>query len=372
MRSSSSIRSVGISALVMQVSPRRRPATGLVAILAIVAMALAPAAGAQSPSPGASLQPGGSIAASSPGPQRFCGLLTDEEVGQALGFAVTAVSGSTFDCTWQGDVSAGDATSLSAGVEPGTIAADIKPINPGGTDLTVGASAAYYLDDTLWVEVGDRVLSLQRILASPGAPDALAMLTALATIAVARFDALGIPEAPSASPSPQPSFAGDVALKDRFPAEMGGKPVQVTTITGAEARARADARTRKILDQLVAALKPQGKSLDDVSVGAAGVRSGRSGAQLVGLRVQGADAAALLPLVTPLLVAEFLPAFGKPRQAPAQVGGKDVTLLTPAKRSPMAGQAYAYVYPHDDVVWMVAGPGDGNDAVVTETFQKLP
>lgn len=351
--------------------PGCRSAVSLLAgVVMTLTLTLGPSAQAQSPAPSPAASP--LVEVPSPAPDLMCGLLTTDEVGQALGFPVTIASGSVFDCTWQGDVNAGNITGLSASVESGTMQYDVKAVFPGGADLTIGDSAAYALVDSLWVEVSGRILLLQVLFASPEAADPLPALTALATIAVARFDSLAIPDEASSSPLPQPSFLGDIELKDRFPTEIAGKPVDVTSITGQEARARANAKTRKILDQLVAALKPQGKTLDDVSVGFAVVISGATGAQVVALRVRGADATALEPLVMPLLVASFLPTFGKPQQSTAQVEGRDVIVLKPAKKSPDAGHAYAYVYAHDEVVWLVAGPGDGTDAVVTEVFQKLP
>ena len=343
----------------------------LAALVLTLTFAFGPMAQAQSPSPGPSAP------AASTAPDLFCGLLTTEEIGEVLGFVVTVGSGTAFDCQW---LSAEVPGSLHASVRSGT-AADIKVSLPGGTDLMVGEGAAYYLPGTLWVEVSGRTLEINDGFES-GVTDQQAALSTLAAIAAARFESLSIPEVTVSSPEPQPSLLADVELKDLFPADLRGpfdEPLDVTMIIGLEALqdfTGDDAATRKTFDQLVAALMAQGKTIDDLSIGYATLSDVFTG--LLAVRVRGADAAALEPQAVRYLVASFLndPAgivkFGKPRQAPAKVGGKAVTMLTPAKKSRDAGQAYAYVYTHDDVVWFVIGAGDGRGAVPKAAIRKLP
>jgi len=347
----------------------------LLAVLGVtLSLAMGSAAQGQSPSPSAT------ATTASPVPQLFCALLTMDEVGAALGSAVTITDGTDVGCAWQDDAADGVVASLYASVEAGTVLSDVRASYPGGTDLMIGNSAAYSLTGSLWVEISGRILNLR--LGSAEIADSRAALSALAAIAVTRFDSLWIPGLTAPSPEPQPSLVAEVPLKDLFPTDLRGpfdEPLDVATTTGADTLEEffgGDPKTRASFEQLVAALVPLGKTLDDVSVGNATLSDVFTG--LLALRVRGADAGTLLPQVTPLIVAKFLSnpgglvQFGKPRQAAARVGGKDVTLLTPARKSPDAGQAYAYIYAHDDVVWVIIGLGSAKGAVPKDAIQKLP
>jgi len=352
-----------------------RGAMRLTAVLGVtLSLAMGSAAQGQSPSPSAT------VTTASPVPQLFCALLTIDEVGAALGSAVTISDGTDVDCAWQDDAADGVVALLYARVEAGTVLSDVRAGYPGGTDLMIGDSAAYSLTGSLWVEISGRIVNLR--LESAEIADPQAALSALAAVAVARFGSLSIPEQTLSSPGPQPSPVAEVPVKDLFPADLRGpfdEPLDVATTIGAEALDAffgGDPETRASLEQLVAALVPLGKTLDDVSVGNATLNDALTG--LLALRVRGADASMLLPQVTPLIVAKFLSnpggfvQFGKPRQAAARVGGKDVTLLTPARKSPSAGQAYAYFYAQDDVVWVIIGLGSAKGAVPKDAIQKLP
>ena len=371
-------RPVGHEAHILEVVPMRSGSQGAVRLLALsgvtLSLAMGSAAQGQSPSPGAT------VTTASPVPQLFCALLTIDEVGTALGSAVTITDGTDVDCAWQDDAADGAVAALYASVEAGTVLSDVRASYPGGTDLVIGDSAAYSLASSLWLEISGRIVNLR--LEPDEIADPQAALSALAAVAVARFDSLSIPVLTAPSPEPQPSLVAEVPVKDLFPADLRGpfdEPLDVATTTGPEALDAffgGDPKTRASFEQLVAALIPMGKTIDDVSVGNATLNDALTG--LLALRVRGADASMLLPQVTPLVVAKFLSnpggfvQFGKPRQAAARVGGKDVTLLTPARKSPDAGQAYAYLYAHDDVVWVIIGLGSAKGAVPKDAIQKLP
>jgi hypothetical protein len=300
-----------------------------------------------------------------PTPGPFCSLYSPDELSSALGVAVTPTSWfGALSCTWQTDSTGGSATSLYIRFDGGTIAETIKGAHPGGKDLSIGGNTAYYALDilTLWMEAGGHLLAFT-LQSDAAGLDAEPVLTGLAEVAAGRLDVIALP-----TPRPQPSLIGDPELVDLFPDELLGQPVQVSSFTGPEMVANSSGGdSQATMNQLIEGLASLGKSIDDLSFGFASVAAPPGGALIAAVRVRGADAAVLEPLVRPLL-SGFLGAFAAPQETATQVAGKDVTMITDGPPSDTG--AKAYIYPKNDVVWLVDILGTG--LAIEDVIATLP
>jgi hypothetical protein len=321
--------------------PGLRPTLRVLAATAMtLALALGPAVRAQDVTP-------------EPALGSFCALLTADEASTALGVAVTPSGGSALDCDWAADESTGDFTTLIVGAGPGTIA-ETKVAYPGGKDLDIGGNTAYSspegVDPNLWMEVGGHFLDFNLTGYHTGEEgiDVQAVLTALATIAAGRIGSMSIPA------------LGDQGLADLFPDEVGGIAVEVTSLSGQQMLANSSGpEGQATVKQITDALTSLGKTIDDVGVGYAMVVDSATGAYavIVALQVRGADATALEPFVKPLFMSEFLDSVADPQETPTQVAGKDVIMVTDGPPSDTGNKAY--IYPKNDVVWLVVAVGTG-------------
>ena len=94
--------------------------------------------------------------------------------------------------------------------------------------------------------------------------DKQAALVALAEIGLPRLAAMPLPtQEPLPSFAPEPSLLGDAALEALFPADIGGIPIDVTSMGGQDLLAQG---TADVPQELTDALAAQGKTLEDVSV----------------------------------------------------------------------------------------------------------
>ncbi len=267
----------------------------------------------------------------------FCALFTPEEIADVLGTAVVAEPGAE-GCTWSPP--AGGLTNATANWYRGTIA-DHQALFPTGTDHTIGGRTAWFspgmfLQEML-VELDTGVLYLM-ITGYDG--DVEAALLELGELAVARADTL-----PPPAPDPtMPAMDADPALEALFPQSVGGEPLQVFSLTGAEAISDAEDQAA-----FAAALQTLGKTLDDLSIAFGILPTGG----ITAIRVAGADATAF---VGPLVEQQYGAAV---EMTPAQVAGKDVTHLPSIP---------AYIYPSGDVVWIV----QAEEPALTEVFTALP
>jgi hypothetical protein len=159
-------------------------------------------------------------------------------------------------------------------------------------------------------------------------------------------------EAPSqAAPTfalPSFSFTADAALEAMFPKEVGGMPLTVQSMAGADfMRLGGGASMGPALQQL-------GKTADDLSVAFGGTADGSL--IVFAFRIKGVNAEA------------FLGAFTASAQGAtitnATLGGKSV------KKVLNTGQT-VYLYLHQDMIWTVGGTAP-TDAVLNEVFSKLP
>jgi hypothetical protein len=314
-------------------SQRRRAIWAIVATLAMsMALVAAPAARAQEETSDA-----------------FCALLTVDEVSEALGDQVVAES-SFESCNWYSDDAEGSFVFLSAYWDSLPFAE--RTADDDGVALTVGGRAAWYVDElqVLYIQFDQGVLALQ-LSASAEGSDLRSTLVSLGEIAVSRAGSLP----PPATPEPPPSFASDPDLEALFPDAVGGQSLSIQSMTGADIIGSGDPDdpSRQRLEQ---ALALQGKTLADVSVAYAFSADGA--ASILAFRIRGGDAAALAPILVPIIAQdqEF-------QQAASEVAGKAVIVFTSED-----GSDTAYVYTSGEVVWIVTA----TEPALTEIFTALP
>jgi hypothetical protein len=275
----------------------------------------------------------------------FCALLTEAEVGEALGDAVIAQP-SDGGCDWMSTDAEGSFVFAGAAWDSLDMAARMA-VTPDGRTLTVGGRSALYdeASATLYIELDQGVLAISGQ-AEQG--DHLVPLQRLGEIAIGRAAALPAP----ATPEPMPSFESDQQLAALFPQAIGGQPLQVQTATGESVFLQSD--DTEALAQMEALLVEHGLSPSDLSVGI-GYPEDMS-ASVTALRFPGADASAFVDGVI-----SSLGGGEAAQRSEAQVAGKTVILLT-------TGELVQYLYPKDDVLWAVSA----QEPALTEIFEALP
>jgi hypothetical protein len=301
------------------------------------------------------------VQAQSAPPGAFCAVLTPEEIQTALG-APEPVPPSEFggdtSCDWFLLLDSGESWLLSARHDPQQIA-ELTGI-AGSTEIQVAGQRALWWEslNSMYVDRPEGgMLQLSLISGEPASGGAQAALTSLAELALPRMATMALPT--PIPPEPAPSFFGDAELQAIFPTEIGGKPVTVQTLSGADLVAQSDPNDpedQAQRQQLEALLAAQGRTIDDVSVGF-GFSFEPPPYGISAVRVKGGDIAPFVPQLLPLLTTGM----DNPQQTEGQVAGKTVTVLT-------SGATTAYAYPRNDVLWVVTA----EEPVLTEIFQKLP
>ena len=162
-------------------------------------------------------------------------------------------------------------------------------------------------------------------------------------------------EAPGSSGLPGfsfalPSFTADTELEAMFPKDLGGKTLQVLSMSGSDFLGSNPAG-----NELAPILSGLGKSPSDLSV----AFGGTADIAVIAFRIKGVPAD------------QFLNAYTQhaPQGAAitdASFGGKSVKkVVTPDSESA------TYLYLKNDVIWTVSGNGV-TDALLNEAFSKLP
>jgi hypothetical protein len=162
-------------------------------------------------------------------------------------------------------------------------------------------------------------------------------------------------EAPGASGLPGfsfalPSFTADTELESLFPDEIGGKSLQVLSMSGSDFMGSNPAG-----NAIAPVLAGLGKQASDLSVAFGGTED----IAVIAFRIKGVPAE------------QFLNAYTQAAPAGAAItdaslGGKSVKkVVTPD--SPEA----TYLYLKNDVIWTVSG-NNLTDALLNEAFSKLP
>ena len=167
-------------------------------------------------------------------------------------------------------------------------------------------------------------------------------------------------EAPSTDAAPSlglpgfsfalPSFTAVADLEALFPDSIGGQPLAVASMTGADflgmGTSSKDVQT---------ALQQLGKSPSDLSVG----YGTNSAVTIFAFRIKGVPADQFL--------GKYLASTAQGAVVTdASYGGKSV------KKVVNGGQVGAYIYLSGDILWTVGGTATLTDAVLTEAFSKLP
>lgn len=340
-------------------------------------------------------------------PSPFCSVLTAAEVSAALGVTLTIGSGSETDCSYDSDFTTSD-VSLNVRREDGpltddyprsyypdgiNIPCDAAAATPGDaspaasaapcpvamTGSPLGGRLAYYVADgtILFVDEGanDQLFVLQLFGTPPDSVDVPTALMSIAETGLPRLASIALPPEPTVEP--EPSFFGDAELSALIPAEIGGYPVDIQTLSGADILAQTDPSDADAVDQLNAlddALASMGKQISDLSLAFASFPTEDSFGDITAVRLKGADIASVTDDLLPLLLTDIV----DPQQTPTVIAGKDVIIVTDgplASDSPDPsadpfdiGTDRAYVYPKGEVLWFVTV----TEPQLTEVFQKLP
>jgi len=181
----------------------------------------------------------------------------------------------------------------------------------------------------------------------------------------------------SATPTPAPAAASvapggaagvpsahpDADLASLFPKTVGGAPMTVTTRSGSDLTSQAG-NSEAAQAQIQAFLTSQNKTIADLSIGFGGGSTAEGQAYAVeAFRLKGADANAMLTALLPI----FANSVESAQTSQVQVAGKTVTLVSNGSAS-ASGQPASYLYPKNDVVWIVSA----TDPTLTEIIQNLP
>jgi hypothetical protein len=220
------------------------------------------------------------------------------------------------------------------GVEPLRTEGDgvIAVTRPGDQYNFEWTAVVYPEGDTVWIVTAPEPLRTELLAALPGAHIP--------------------PPIPTPAPTPTPDLSTPEGFfKSVMPATLGGEPLRVDVVPGAALFQEA------VLKKVRAALKKQGKTIDDLS---AGVGFTPSGLSIQGLRVAGGDAGPLVDIFLDQL--RGMGMLGKKeRPTEAIIGGKSTQVVATS-----AGTAY--LYPGGEVLWIAQVP----EATAQELFAALP
>ena len=149
-----------------------------------------------------------------------------------------------------------------------------------------------------------------------------------------------------------PSFTSDKDLEGMFPDSVGGQPLTVQSMSGADFMSMGSSS-----QDVQTALSQLGKTPADLSVGF----GGNTSVTIFAFRLKGVPADQFL--------GKYLSSTATGSTVTdASFGGKSV------KQVATGGQVSVYIYLAGDVLWTVgsAGTGAPSDALLNEAFSKLP
>jgi hypothetical protein len=340
-------------------------------------------------------------------PSPFCSVLTAAEASAALGVTLTVGASTDLDCSYDSDFTTTD-VSLDVRREIGPLTDDYpRSYYPDGIDVpcvqqspdpaaspggpscpaamtadSLGGRPAYYDAEStiLFVDEGaNGQLFVLQLFGTP--PDQIDIPAALMSLAVTGLPRLAsIPVPPTPTDEPQPSYFGDAELAAMVPTEIGGSPVDVQTMSGADILGTfdpTDPYSQAQLQSLEDQLSGMGKTIDDMSLALGSFPTDTSFGDITAVRLKGADIASVVSDLVPLLFTDVV----DPVQTPTVIAGKNVIILSDgplesaAPGSPAASvDPYAvapdraYLYPKGEVLWSVSA----DEPALTEVFQKLP
>jgi len=300
--------------------------------------------------------------ASTPAP--ICGVLTSQEITQALGQDLPVSSSFDTSCSWD-SFATGGTIGLSVSIAPGRLA----DLTAAYTDATATDIAGHHTlvssdGSFLFAEVDGGILSVFAFSAGLEVPEGLsAALLGLAERVLERLPSISLPV--PATPAPAPSFVGDPEMQVLFPSTVAGQPLQVQTLTGAELFGAVDpndAESQAELQVVRDLLATQGKTLDDVSLGFGYFATTDTSGGITAVRIRGADIRALSDSLMPLLLTDVT----DPQTATVQVAGREVIQITDGPDGPDVERRYAYA--KDDILWLV----QATEPQLSELIGQLP
>ena len=150
-----------------------------------------------------------------------------------------------------------------------------------------------------------------------------------------------------------PSFTSDEELEAMFPTDIGGQPLTVQSMSGADFMAFGGSST------MGPALEQLGKTPADMSVAFGGTTDGSI--VVFAFRIKGVNADQFMNVFT-----STSGTMTGTTITDASLGGKSVKKVT------TPGQT-VYLYTHGDVIWTVGGTGSApSEALLNEAVSKLP
>jgi hypothetical protein len=198
----------------------------------------------------------------------------------------------------------------------------------------------------------------------------LSLIASLVALAVAVAGCGGAGQTPSPTPNPNgggldlgsfdlgsfalPSFTTDAALEAMIPDQLGGQALDKLSFTGDAFMGSGQEGSA----QVQALLGSMGKTPGDLSV----AFGGNSLVTVIAYQIKGVPASSFMSTFTGLMSQQQ-----QVTASQTSYAGKSVTKLTAETGD------VSYVYGSGDVLFFVAGgTQDLTDAILTETFQKLP
>jgi hypothetical protein len=303
---------------------------------------LVPAAVAQDPS----------VAA----PSAVCSLLDAREVGDALAVEVAITTSDDDECTYESDATTSQVLLVSSRRSTDSLD-DLKSFFEGD-DIEVAGQPARFtpgiFSRELYVSAPDGGTYTLQVVGEVGeGVDHQTAMTGLAALALSRL-AGSEPLTTEAPIEPDPSFAGDAELEALFPAQIGGMPITVQSLSGADL-----AGVGEVPPALQAALGAAGKTLADVRIGIGYAQDATAGTltSISAFQVKGTDISTLKSALLPILFEEQRIS----AETALQVGGKAVTVAD-------VGGTQTYLYPRGDILWVVTAV----EPALTEIFASLP
>jgi hypothetical protein len=205
---------------------------------------------------------------------------------------------------------------------------------------------------------------LQTYAQAPEGVDSAAAVAELAAIGVPRLALIAAPTPSPSGPAASgaaPSAGARTGLAARFPAEIGGNPVEIEQqLTGRQYLSQV-INFRPMERRITRALRQRDRKIGDLSFT---VGSTSAGTVIAAFQVQGGP---IRPFVNVLLESLAMERTGRPVR-PEDVAGKDAFEITPGFLLGTGDPGYAY--PGDDVLWLIfPGPSGGEHV---EILEQLP
>jgi hypothetical protein len=205
---------------------------------------------------------------------------------------------------------------------------------------------------------------LQAYAQAPEGVDSAAAVAELAAIGVPRLALIAAPMPSPSGPAASgaaPSAGARTGLAARYPAEIGGSPVEIEQqLTGREYLSQV-INFRPMEQRITRALRQRDRRIGDLSF-VVGSTSG--GTVIAAFQVEGGP---IRPFVNVLLESLAMERTGRPVR-PEDVAGKDAFEITPGFLLGTGDPGYAY--PSDDVLWLIFAPPTSGEEV--EILEQLP